>query len=404
VFAVRPRRALALAALTLGPLAPASRAQATYPRPVPRHDNQVELVFTLPGYVDRLLGDIAEAERSVYLDHYLLGGKVGTRVARALAARARAGLDVRVLLDGWLGTAGKFRREARKVRKVLDREGVPWRPAVTREGSGIRRRVVDHNKLAVVDRRIAYVGGTNVSDIWLDYNDLMLRVEGPVVADVVTQFVHDWDLAGSPEAGLPTTDRLLVAEGLLESRSAPGLSTVRLVGTGPGRRTFEGALLNNLRSAERSIEVQVHQLHHEQALHELVLAHRRGVAVRVLLDPTDIDEQVPLVGGPRGIFNAFAVKTLKEAGVPVRFVRLGEEFDAFHMKLGIFDGQVLLAGSPNWDRRGAEVLTETALEVSGGDAVVAIRHWFDTNWDGRSEDPEVGNTAELINWFLRKFL
>lgn len=375
------------------------------PAPVATHGNRVEPVFGMKPYVDRLLVDIAAAERSVYVNCYVLGGEHGLRIAEALGRRHADGLDVRLLLDRHLGTGGKFRKEAKVVARRLDELGVPWRRSRTRSGSGLRQRVVDHNKLAVIDAQVAYVGGTNVSDTWARYNDLMMRVQGPAAGAVHQQHRFDWALAGDPDRDLPEVDLEYRGQGLPASGSPAGLSTVTLVGTGPGRRSFEGALLNALRSAQTSIEVQVHQLHHDGALDELIRAHQRGVAVRVFLDPTNIDNLVPLIRkGPRGVFNAYAVTRLREAGVPVRFVKVGETFDAFHMKLGLFDGRVLLVGTANWDRRAANVLSETVLEISGGPAVTQVRRWFDGNWESRGVEPSVGYFAQVANWLMRMFL
>lgn len=372
--------------------------------PVATHDNLTEPVFTLPAYAQRLVADIGRARTSVHMDCYTMGGKHGERIARALIARKKDGLDVRVLLDRHLGTVGSLLSECKRVLRMLTEGGVPVRFSVTRKGSGLRRRVVDHCKLSVIDGGLAYVGGTNIADMFEKYNDLMIRFEGPAAGVVDRQFEHDWWLAENPDAR-PERDVAFTAQGQLENGSKPGLATIRVVGTGPGRLTFHAALLNEIRSAKRSIEVQLHQLNHDPVIDELVAASQRGVAVRVLLDPTDLENFIPLMtDGPRGMWNAHAVMRLREGRVPVKFVDLGGVFDAYHMKLGIFDGRVLLVGSPNWDRRGSQVLTETALEVAGGPAVRAVHAWFDGNWERTPEEAEVGYFARLVSYLLRTFV
>jgi cardiolipin synthase len=384
-----------------------SAASAQAPRldpPVATHDNATEPVFTLAAYTDRLVADIARARKSIHMDCYTMGGKYGERIAKALIARKREGLDVRVLLDRHLGTVGSLKSECKVVLAMLQDGGVAVRFGATRKGSGIRRRVVDHCKLAVLDGAVTYVGGTNIADIFEKYNDLMIRVDGPTAAVVDRQFEHDWFVAGNPDAPLPR-DVEFTGAGQLENRSKPGLATIRVVGTGPGRVTFHGALLNEIRSAKRSIEVQLHQLNHDPVIDELIAAARRGVAVRVMLDPTDIENFIPMMtDGPRGMWNANAVMRLREGNVPVKFVALEGVFDAYHMKLGLFDGTVLLVGSPNWDRRGSQVLTETALEIAGGPAVAAVRTWFEGNWEKTPEQAEVGYFARLVSFLLKNFV
>lgn len=383
----------------------ASAALPELPRPAVHRNQVAEAVFTMPAYVNRLARDISAARSRIYLDQYFLGGSPGRRLAHALAARKAEGLDVRVLIDAHMGTIGKLRREVKQVVRLLEERGVPVRKAVTRPGTVLRPRVADHHKLAVIDGQVAWVGGTNISDVWERYNDLMVRVHGSLATDVEQQFLFDWALTEEPDAAAGLPDIGYPGRGLLEADSREGRSSIRMVGTGPGRRSFEAAMLNNIRAAARSIEVQVHQLNHEEAIDELIRAHHRGVAVRIFLDPSNMDNLIPLVKkGPRGILNAYAAQRFAEAGVPVRFIKVDGAYEAFHMKLGIFDGQVLQVGTANWDRRAAEVLTETVLEVAGGPAVTRVRGWFDRNWEHHSEPPAVGYFARVVNWLMRKLL
>lgn len=375
------------------------------PRPRALHGHQVEPFFSMPAYVDRLVADIDVATKSVLVDQYFLGGSPGRKIVLAMDRARQRGLEVRLLMDKNLGTIGRLKGEVKQTVELLRELGMPWRIAPTREGTGVRRRVADHNKISVVDDAICYVGGTNVSDVWANYNDLMMRVEGPVAADLASQVRFDWYLTSHYEHRDRLVDQTFEGDGLLESGSEPGRSTIRLFGTGLGRRTFEGALMNCLRSAKKSIDVQVHQLNHEAAIDELIAAHRRGVAVRVFLDPTNVDNLIPVIKkGPRHVFNAYAMTKLDKAGVPVQFVKVEDALESFHMKFGLFDGQVLLVGTANWDRRAAEVLTESELEIAGGPAVAKVQAWFEKNWATNGHKPRVGFIARISNWLMNRFL
>lgn len=384
------------------------RAQLIPPLPSlePTHDNVLEPVFELRPYVNALMRDIAHARQSVYVDYYILGGEIGREVGKLLRKKLREGVDVRVMLDPHLGVVGKLRDQVRSLIRFLEREKIPYRKAVIRRaGTVLHSWSEDHNKLVIIDREVAYVGGANITDQFIHYNDLMLRSSGPVVGKLVEQFLHDWELAGVPDvARAIVTEITYDGQGLLEPGSREGTSTVRLVGTGIGRRTFEGALLNCIDSARSSIRVQLHQLNHDPVLDALIAAKQRGVNVQALLDPTNIDNYIPLVkSGPRGIFNAYAVTRLQEAQVDVRFVKLREPFDAYHMKLGVFDDEVMLIGTANWDYLANRSSTETVFEVAGGPAVGTIRQWFDHSWHEDSEVPQVGYIAQVINFVYRLF-
>lgn len=141
----------------------------------------------------------------------------------------------------------------------------------------------------------------------------------------------------------------------------------------------------------------------EGLVSELVAAHQRGVQVRVVLDPVSIDQFVPLIHhGPRGLFNAFAVRRLKEAGVDVRFVKLPEDFITYHMKLAIFDDKVLFVGSANWDDLAMTRAGETVMEIAGGPVVDHVVSWFQHVWEYQSTEPEFGLVARAFNFLYRK--
>jgi phosphatidylserine/phosphatidylglycerophosphate/cardiolipin synthase-like enzyme len=380
----------------------ATPAPARWPVPVATHGNRIDLVFGMPDYVRRLEQDLAGARRSVRIDFYVLGGVHGASIANLLVRRAREGLDVRVLLDQHLGTVPAVKRETVPVRALLERGRVPLRrPLLRRGGLLLHRWVEDHNKLAIIDGEIAYVGGTNIVDVCANYNDLMMRTRGPVVARLEEQFDRDWAFAGDPDG--PRPDDVLMPPGpLLESRSAPGLSTVRVVGTGIGRATFVGAVVNALRAARSSVTVSVHQLNHDLLIDEIIRAHRRGVAVRILVDPSRM-RALGLDFGERfkGVANAHAVVRLRAAGVPTRFITLDDGFDAYHMKLGLFDRQVLIAGSANWDRLGCVNACETDLEVAGGSAVPEIDRWLERTWRDHAAPARTGFLAHVVNDLAR---
>lgn len=372
----------------------------------PTHDNDLFPIFGMERYMGNLEEDIHEAKKSVYIDLWCLGGESGLRIARHLARKTKQGIDVRVMLDPGLGVLPALKVEGKQVLEYLQAEQVPMRTPRTRPaGWIIRTHTEDHNKLSVIDGKVAYVGGTNIADRFKAYNDLQIRCRGPVVGQLEQQFLHDWEVAGKPAREPLPSDLRYTGTGMLAYGSTKKqLATVRLVGTGIGRLTYHDALINLLKSARSSIRVQVHQLGHDPVLDEIIAAKDRGVDVQVLLDPTNIDNFVPLFGrGPRGIFNAYAVKRLQEAGVAVRFLEVDPDHSAYHMKLGIFDDEWVFVGTANWTHLESETNTETNLELAGGRLPKILRDSFDKLWIEATVEPEVGYLARLINYLYRKF-
>ncbi|RYF39142.1 MAG: hypothetical protein EOO25_15645, partial [Comamonadaceae bacterium] len=115
-------------------------------------------------YFDVLLERIAAAQRSVHFETFLWkDGVIGRRLAAALAERARAGCQVRVLLD-----ANGCRKMGQDALRRMRSAGC--RVEFFHEGSWRNIGLLndrDHRKLAVLDGREAFVGGHCVVDAWM---------------------------------------------------------------------------------------------------------------------------------------------------------------------------------------------------------------------------------------------
>ncbi|MDQ2798494.1 MAG: phospholipase D-like domain-containing protein, partial [Armatimonadota bacterium] len=226
----------------------------------------------------------------------------------------------------------------------------------------------------VIDDQDALVGGMNVGTLFGRYHDLMIHLTGPTARALGRQFDADWQYAGDARLPRPEGSASLPEE-LPPASSSNGSTYARLLRTGIGRCTTEAALRQNLRRAEKSVQVAVCEMGRTALLNDLIACHRRGLAVRVLLCPLKISPFLP-----PGILNAGAVDTLTRAGVPVHFYRLGPDFLRLHLKLAIFDGERAVTGSTNWTRSGFGWIGETDVELHGGDVIAQLTSQFESDW------------------------
>jgi cardiolipin synthase len=200
--------------------------------PIP--GNAVQLLIDGPEAYPAMLEVIARAERWLHFENYIIrSDATGWRFAEALAARARAGVRVRVLAD-WLGSLGtdsgywRFLRDA----GVEVRSFEPFNfsdPLVN-----LSR---DHRKLVVADGTDAVTGGLCIGDEWsgdaaqerLPWRDTAVRIRGPAAAALDAAFGRSWSVSGG---ALPIEDRPgRVAES--------GGAAVRVVAGEPGQaRTY----------------------------------------------------------------------------------------------------------------------------------------------------------------------
>jgi len=144
--------------------------------PIPRGFQvaNVQVLFDMEAVQDRLLPDLQEATREIYVDFYIFGGDIGRAVSRILKEKKKAGLDVRVLFDRYRGTLPATRKDMGRIWKDLVRSGVPVQEAPRQDGRWFSpgKRRIDHNKLFVIDGKYAYAGGMNLHDIYWNFHDL----------------------------------------------------------------------------------------------------------------------------------------------------------------------------------------------------------------------------------------
>src|SRR5687767_8589735 len=124
--------------------------------------NRVEVLQNGDGFFPRLFADISAARETVHIETFIWwDGELAKKLALLLEEKARAGVEVRLLVDGSGG------REVSKLEEGMARAGVKvarFHPIRISNLARINNR--DHRKLMVIDGRIAYVAGHGIGDEW----------------------------------------------------------------------------------------------------------------------------------------------------------------------------------------------------------------------------------------------
>ena len=169
-------------------------------QPALQGGHEVALLDSGAEFFPALEEAIASATECIYLETYIFqDDPTAMRIAAVLAAAARRGVRVHVIVDGF-GTARSDGDWARAIREagVLLETFRPERRRFSLDRQRLRRL---HRKLTVVDGRIAFVGGINVLDDRYDPNhgllehprlDYAVRVRGPLVAQVHVAAARLW--------------------------------------------------------------------------------------------------------------------------------------------------------------------------------------------------------------------
>ena len=281
---------------------------------------------------DATTGLISSAGREVAVEMYEFGRR---DLARALADAQRRGARVRVLLDPTVSVSVA-------IASVLAAGGLPVRfyPVDDKRGQ------IDHVKVLLADGA-ALVSGMNWGTGSSRNHDYGLVVRA---YDEMTRlraiFEQDWSLA----AGVPLP---------------LGVTVGPIAQTNPGseiRTLLEGALAR----ARRAISAEVFAFTDQALLSGLCAAVRRGVLVRVLLDP---GQDVNLPG----------FRQLRRCTVAARWYP-APPGAKLHAKIGLFDG-LLVLGSANWSGHGLGVNHELDVSTGASGPVAAYAARFARDWE-----------------------
>ena len=295
-----------------------------------------------------LLADVAAARSSVHLEYYIyLPDRIGTALRDALVERARAGVQVRLLLDA----VGSGKTSRRFLQPLLDAGGeVAWfHPMRLRwfwQRPWLNLRT--HRKIVVIDDAIAYTGGINITDeederLRKDaYRDLHLRLTGEVVRALQLVFVEDWAYATGTPPRLPPAPAC-----------EPGAIPAQTLVSGPDssweaiHRLHVGAI----HAARRRVWlVTPYFVPGEAAMMALTSAALGGLDVRLLV-PKLSDSRI-VTWAARSYFDE-----LLAAGVKV--YEYGPRL--LHSKALLVDDDLALIGSANFDHRSFRLNFEVSM-------------------------------------------
>ena len=191
------------------PLRPDSREflhviQATCQAAMHGH-NAVEILTNGTQFYPAMRDAIAQAEASVNLEAYIFEpGDATNMLIDAMVDRARAGVEVRIVLDA-IGSANMTGEPARRLEKAGCQLHF-YQPATWYRLHRLNNRT--HRELLIVDGKLAFTGGAGVADWWFRpidgvpaWRDTMVRIEGPIVTALQGVFAHyalaeeAWDCA-----------------------------------------------------------------------------------------------------------------------------------------------------------------------------------------------------------------
>ncbi|MGB7196215.1 MAG: cardiolipin synthase [Collimonas pratensis] len=311
--------------------------------------NKVSLLFDGPQTMTAMIEAIGQARSTINFETYIFDqDQLGQRFADLLIEKQRAGVQVNIIYDsvGSIGTPTEFfeRMRASGIRLV---EFNPVNPLKRFGRWQLNHR--DHRKILVVDGKVAFTGGVNISAAYANsslfrsrrrseagpvgWRDTHVRIEGPAVASLQLLFLQTWSTQHAED--LPDLDYFPKLE-------AAGDKTVHVLSSQPdGDYSLYKAYILAIQQARKSIHITTPYFTPDRQLVEaLIAAAKRGVDVSLIL-PSVIDSGLVFHAG-----QSFYTQLLS-AGIRIYQLQIS----VLHAKTAVIDGSWSTVGSANMDIR-----------------------------------------------------
>lgn len=301
--------------------------------------NEVTVLTNAEEAYKAILEAIGMAEDHIHLDYYTIRNDgIGRRFKEALIAKARQGIEVRVIYDG----IGSYELDEAYLGE-LRAAGVETKCFLPALIAFLDKRINyrNHRKIVVVDGKVGFLGGINIGDEYLGGNpklgfwrDTHLRISGEAVLSLQGTFLKDWEYV----SGIRIKD-----ERYFPPQSSESGQRVQIVSGGPDAE--EDSILAVTFAAiggakERIYIATPYFIPNAGIIQALKVAALSGVDVRIIL---------PGIPDTRIVYWASLSYAKELLGAGVKFYQYQKGF--MHAKVILVDDRLASVGTANMDLR-----------------------------------------------------
>ena len=335
---------------------------------------------------ETLIKIIKEAKNYIYLETFIFSNdQVGHWVLESLTAKAKEGIEVKILLDS-LGAImpghpsfKDYKAAGGKISMFMPLIHKPF------QGSANLR---NHRKLVVVDDKISMIGGMNIAEEYMGptalasrWVDLAMTMEGPVVYHIKDLFLFDWAFATKTEGVIKNNDNVKPKE---EKHHA------QLVMSGPDIKTdpIYELLLTAIYSAKKRIWITTPYFVPDESLAKAIeLAARRGVDVRLVIPAKSNHRMADFA-------RQSYLEQIQNSGATIyQYPKM------IHAKLTLVDDSYGFIGSANMDSRSLLLNYELGVCLYSIGEIKQLESWCDGIFAVSST--EVEKLTHAHQWFGR---
>jgi cardiolipin synthase len=349
--------------------------------------NQVELLLNGEQKFPEVLKSLKAAKHHIHIEYYIFEDDgIGEQIKEILIQKANEGVEVRFIYDDF---------GSRSIRKKfvpeLEKAGVKCAPFYRVIFIKLANRINyrNHRKIIIIDGYIAFTGGINVTDRYINspsnpdqlyWRDTHIKLTGEGVYYLQFMFINDWNFCSEEE--LEPEKGYFSAPALVNETGA----VVQIASSGPDsdNPTILFSLLDAIGLAEEEILITTpYFIPGESLLNELTVAALSGIKVKLLV-PEKSDSRV-VDAAARSYYG-----DLLKAGVEVFFYQKG----FIHAKTVVSDTQLSIVGTANMDHRSFDLNFEVNTIVYDTQFATQLRDAF-------YEDLKFSLPVDPLLWYAR---
>ena len=330
--------------------------------------NLVYLLKTGHDKFEDLFKYVAKAEKFIHMEYFnYRNDSINSILIHLLHQKAQEGIEVRVMYDAF-GNSSNNQPFSRAKHDSICALGIqlekfdplnfPWLTHIYPR---------DHRKIVVIDGQVAYTGGMNVADYYIEglkgigpWRDMHMHIEGPAVIDIHKIFIKMW---------AKQTGQLLTGIRYLPPCEKKGNIRMAVIDREPNvtNRSIRQLYISMLDNAQKNVKIVSPYFMPTASLRKAIKnAVKRGVDVQIMLSEKS---DVPMT--PHVVH--FWGRQMAKAGVKVYLYQTGFH----HTKIMTVDDSFCTIGSSNLDARSLRYDYEINTAVFDKDITMQLVNMFE---------------------------
>ncbi|BFT66539.1 cardiolipin synthase [uncultured Parvimonas sp.] len=348
---------------------------------------------------EEYLNDLKSAKKFIFMEYFIISeGFFLDSVLKILKEKAEKGLDVKIILDD----VGSIFTLSNK--KIEEMKSYGIKIVEFNQIHGIilpKHNNRTHRKMTIIDGKIAYTGGINIADEYINviekygyWKDSVLKLEGHAVASFINMFISLWDYSTGENTDLNSLYDKKDIEKNSNIKEELGV-VIPFSETPIEESTSENMYLNMIRRANRYIYITTPYLIITWEMENaLISAAKTGVDVRIITPHIPDKKYIHLL--TRSFY-----KRLIDNGVKIYEFEKG----FIHAKNFVCDDEFVVIGSINLDYRSLYLHFECAVWTFGTPIIKDVKRDFErTLKKSIAITPEWIKKRKLITRILQSLL